>query len=154
MHPDTPDNEAEPVDLSAVVGEMDTELRCLFGPTIRLATGSLPAGGPASVHVRHEDIVDLLRHLALDAHDAMLGGGSVTIRTGRLREVAECAAIVIHEAPGDSATEEDGADAPIRKGRSLGLSASYEMIKRAGGHFHVSCRGRDTVLTICFPLDA
>jgi hypothetical protein len=40
----------------------------------------------------------------------------------------------------------------VRKGRSLGLGASYDMIERAGGHFHVSCRGRETVLTICFPL--
>jgi hypothetical protein len=26
------------------------------------------------------------------------------------------------------------------------------MVEHAGGHFHVSCRGSETVLTICFPL--
>jgi hypothetical protein len=152
MNPDIPDSAAAPVDLSAVVGEMDGELRCLFGRRIEFSTGHLPAGGTATVRARPEDIVDLLRHLALDVHDAMPAGGTVTIRTGRLREVAECAAIVIHEAPGETVTGEDGARAQFRKGRSLGLDATYEIIKRAGGHFHVSCRGRDTVLTICFPL--
>jgi hypothetical protein len=96
--------------------------------------------------------VDLLRHLALDAHDAMLGGGTVAIRTGCLREAAECAAIVLHEAPNDTAIDEADANAGFHKGRSLSFGASYDMIRRAGGHFHVSCRDGDTVLTICFPL--
>ena len=57
--------------------------------------------------------------------------------------------MLIHEVP-DAAVAD--ADARIRKGRSLGLGASFDTIERAGGHFHVSCRGRETVLTICFPL--
>jgi hypothetical protein len=154
MHPDTPDSRAELVDLSDLVGEMSAELSCLLGPSIQLATGSLTAGGSATVRARRDEIVDLLRHLALDAHDAMLGGGTVTIRTGRLREAVECAAIVLHEAPGDAAIGEVEMDARLRKGRSLGFGASYDLIKRAGGHFHISSRGRDTVLTLCFPLAA
>ena len=128
---------------------MAVELRCLLGPTIELATGVLPAGGGARVRTHREEIVDLLRHLALDAHDAMLAGGAVTIRTGRLQGVTDCAAIVIHETP---VAYPEAKNQPIRKGRSCGLAASYDLIERAGGHFHVSCRGRDTVLTICFPL--
>ena len=147
MYPDTSNSAAEPVDLSRVVGEMDTELRCLLGPKIHFTTGSLPANGAALVRADHHELVDLLRHLALDAHDAMPAGGTVTIRTGRLREVAECAAMLIHEVPDAPVSEER-----IRKGRSLGLGASFDTIERAGGHFHVSCRGRETVLTICFPL--
>lgn len=149
MNPDTPDSTAEVVDLARVVGEMDAELRCLLGPTIQFATGSLRADGPALVRAEYREIVDLLRHLALDAHDAMQGGGAVTIRTGRLREAGECAAVVLHEVPNLATT---GASPQIRKGRSLGLGASYTAVERAGGHFHVSCRGRETVLTICFPL--
>ena len=152
MYPDTSEHAAERVDLSAVVGGMEAELRCLLGPKIHLATARLPAGGSAPVRVRQEEIVDLLRHLALDAHDAMPEGGTVTIRTGRLREAAECPAVVIHEAPAARAADPAGAGARLRKGRSLGLGASYDTIERAGGHFHVSCRGRETVLTICFPL--
>ena len=150
MHPETSDGAIERVDLSAVLGEMVVELSCLLGPTIRLATGSLPAGGSPLVQARHDKIVDLLRHLALDAHDAMPAGGTVTIRTGCLREVAECAAIVIYEAPDPA----DGAETGLRKGRSLSLGASYDTVECAGGHFHVSCRGRETVVTICFPLAA
>ena len=153
MHPDSPNSAANEVDLTCVVHGVEAELRCLLGPAIELATGCLPDGGASSVRVRHEEIVDLLRHLALDARDAMPAGGVVTIRTGRFREVAGCAAMVIHEVP---AATEGGRDAAagVRKGRSLGLGASYDMIERAGGHFHVSCRGRETVLTICFPLAA
>ncbi|NBV25608.1 MAG: hypothetical protein EBS05_27330, partial [Proteobacteria bacterium] len=98
------------------------------------------------------EVFFLLRHLALDARDAMRTGGRVTIRTGILREVAECAALVIHEVPDALSSRSDRARGPIRKGRSLGLGASYEMVEHAGGHFHVSCRGHETVLTICFPL--
>ena len=147
MNSDDSDHAAEPVDLASVIGEMEPELRCLLGPTISFTAGRLPADGAALVRADHQVLVDLLRHLALDAHDAMASGGTMTIRTGRLREVAECAAMVIHEVP-----EAPVPDARIRKGRSLGLAASYETIERAGGHFHVSCRDRQTVLTICFPL--
>jgi signal transduction histidine kinase len=152
MFPETSSSTAKPADLSDVVGEMQSELRCLLGPAIQLATDRLPAGGSTPVRAGHEEIVDLLRHLALDAHDAMAAGGTVTIRTGRLREVAECAAMVIHEVPDATAGDRDGVGTRIRKGRGLGLDASYEIIRRAGGHFHVSCRDRETVLTICFPL--
>ncbi len=152
MYPDRHESTTDHVDLSAVIGAMDDELRCLLGPAIELTTGRLPAGDSALVRARFEKIEDLLRHLALDAHDAMPAGGTVTIRTGRLREVAECAAIVIHETPAASTAEPQAVRARIRKGRSLGLGASYDTIERAGGHFHVSCRGRETVLTICFPL--
>ena len=102
MDSDDSDHIAEPVDLASVIGEMETELRCLLGPKISFTSGRLPADG---------------------------------------------AAVVIHEVP-DAAVP----DARIRKGRSLGLAASYDTIKRAGGHFHVPCRDRQTVLTICFPL--
>lgn len=152
MYPDTSDNAAGRLELSDVVCEMDAELRCLLGPTIHFATGALSAGSSAPVRVRHEEIVDLLRHLALDAHDAMPKGGTVTIRTGCLHEAAGCAALVIHESPDLMAADADGTTSRIRKGRSLGLGASYDMVEAAGGHFHVSCRGHDTVLTICFPL--
>jgi hypothetical protein len=152
MKPDRSSSIPEPLDLSGVVSQMEAELRCLLGPTIQLTIGILRAGGAATVRARREELVDLLRHLALDAHDAMSEGGALTIRTGRLREVAECAAIVLHEAPDAPAAAGEATSARVRKGRSLGLSASYETIERAGGHFHVSCRGRETVLTICFPL--
>lgn len=148
MYPDSPRSAPERVDLSEVVGAMEGELGCLLGPAIQLTTGALPAGCAAAVHARREEIVDLLRHLALDARDAMPAGGRLTLRTGQLRDVADCAAIVLHELPDAPA----GASARLRKGRSLGLNASYETVERAGGHFHVSCRGRETVLTICFPL--
>jgi hypothetical protein len=152
MNPDSTNGAEDCVDLRAVIERMDAELRCLLGPRIQLATASLPAGGTAVVRAGQEELEHLLRHLALDTHDAMPIGGNVSIRTGRLGEVADCAAIVIHETPAAPTVAEQNDRMRIRKGRSLGLSASYDMIERAGGHFHVSCRGSETVLTICFPL--
>ncbi len=151
MYPDSLSSAPERVDLSDVVGALEGELRCLLGPTIQLTIGGLLAGPAAAVRARREDLVDLLRHLALDARDAMPVGGTLAIRTGQLREVAECAAIVLHELPDAPASDPESATARLRTGRSLGLKASYETVERAGGHFHVSCRGRETVLTICFP---
>lgn len=152
MNPDASNGAAEPVDLSRVIAAMRAELRCLLGPEIELALGELPSGGTPLVHADPEDLVDLVRHLVLDAHDAMPGRGQVTIRTGRLRAATECAAMVIHEIPDAAPAGGDGQDRPIRKGRRLGLGASFDAIERAGGHFHVSCRGRETVVTICLPL--
>jgi hypothetical protein len=140
------------LDLSDVVGQMETELHCLLGPNIHFTTGSLRAPGSAIVSARQQDLVDLLRHLALDAHDAMPEGGTVTIRTGRLHAETECSAIVLHEVRDAAASGSEAAGGRVRKGRSLGLNASYDIIERAGGDFHVSCRGRETVLTICFPV--
>ena len=154
MYPDTSAEAATRVSLSRLVGGMHAELRYLLGPAIRLETDRLRVRGPASVQARHEEIVDLLRHLALDAHDAMPAGGEVTIRTGRLRDVETWGAIVIHEAPDAPAGDRSVASAGFRKGRSLGLGACYDAIERVGGHFHVSCGGRETVLTICFRLAA
>jgi hypothetical protein len=149
MKPGSSRHAVDRAELSEVLGAMEGELRCLLGPAIELATGSLPAGGSTAVYVSRDEIVDLLRHLALDAHGAMLAGGTIAMRTGRLAGVAECAAMVIHEVPDAPATMRE---AHLRKGRSLGLAASFDAIERVGGHFHVWCRGRETVLTICFPL--
>ncbi len=152
MNPDAPESTADRLDLSDLVGELTPELRCLLGPSIELATGGMPSGGAGVVRARRDQIVDLLRHLALDAHDAMPDGGTVTIRTGCLDATPNCAAIVIHEVPASPEGFPGGRHGRIRKGRSLGLGASYDTVERAGGHFHVSCRGRETVLTICFPV--
>lgn len=154
MNSDSPQSAPETLDLAEVVRQMDVELRCLLGPTVHLTITSIPGTAPALVHARRAELVDLLRHLALDARDAMPIGGTLTIRTGRLQQVAECAALVLHEVPDAATPDNTSVGAPFRKGRSLGLNASYETIERAGGHFHVSCRGRETVLTICFPLAA
>ncbi len=149
---DETDPASKPVDLSTVVRGMAAELRCFLGPHIELTVGALASGRRAPALVARGEIQSLLRHLLLDAHDAMPEGGAVAIHTGRLCEAAECAAIVIHEVPAFPAPVREETGSRIRKGRSLGLGACYDSIERAGGHFHVSCRGRETVLTICFPL--
>lgn len=142
----------EQVDLCDVVGGIGPELCCLLGPAIRVFFGGLPSGNSAQVQMEQAQIVNLLRHLALDAHDAMPAGGTVTIRTGRLGAVPQCAAIVIHEVPAVPAAGRHTDGASFRKGRSLGLGASFDAIERAGGHLLVSCRPGETVLTLCFPL--
>lgn len=151
MNSDTSSSAPRRLGLSELIAQMEPELRCLLGPDIHLTTGRLQADAPAEVRARRDHLVDLLRHLALDARDAMPSGGTLVIRTGRLPDAAECAAIILHEVPAATPQTAEAATRRPRKGRGLGLNASYEIVERAGGHFHVSCRGRETVLTICFP---
>jgi hypothetical protein len=149
------------VDLREVISAMRHELCCLLGPSIRLEIDSLPIPGPASVRARRGEIVDLLRHLALDERDAMPSGGTVTILVGSLDFTREGEApsptkyptLIIQGIRRPSLMNGNGSPEnrePFRKGRSLGLGASYDAIEQRGGHMHVSCGDGETTLTICF----
>lgn len=139
-------------DLAGVLEAQRAELRALLGASIRLETGTLPGPRATVAHARRCEIVDLLRHLALDARDAMPAGGTLTILAGSLRiggaDPATCAALVIREVRDDPPP---GAARRIRKGRSLGPGAACGVIESAGGRLLVTCRGRETVMAIFLP---
>jgi hypothetical protein len=63
-----------------IVSGMKRELRCLLRENIRLHLSDTPDAGCAKALRR--DIEDLIRHLVLDARDAMPAGGAVCILTG------------------------------------------------------------------------
>ena len=140
------------VELRLVLEAQLAELRALLGSAIHLEIGTLPAAHSEVARNRRDEIVDLLRHLALDARDAMPAGGALEILVGGLQiggaESARCAALVIREVRAGPAPRGAGR---IHNGRGLGIGAACKVIENAGGHLLVSCRGREMVTTICFP---
>jgi signal transduction histidine kinase len=155
----------ELLDFPEIVREMKGELRCLLRDNIRLRiVARHAAGGRAKIY--RGEIKDLIRHLVLDARDAMPAGGALSILTGRVALDAEYIRTHPEVRPGNyamltirdtghrsSAATLDplGRDAPIRKGRSLGLTACYNIIDQFGGHVCVARHASETVIKIYVP---
>ena len=153
------------LDFPEIVRGMKRELRCLLRGNIRLRiVARHVAGGRAKIY--RGEIKDLIRHLVLDARDAMPKGGALCILTGNVALNAEYARTHPEVPPGKYAmlTIRDtgdrsntasldplGRDAPIRKGRSLGLAACYNIIDQFGGHVCVSRHASETVIKIYVP---
>ena len=150
------------LELRDIVSGMKRELRCLLRENIRLHVSDTSEAGCRAKALRCE-IEDLIRHLVLDARDAMPAGGALSILTGTVALDAEYARTHPEVPPGDYAmlTIRDTGDgsnaaslkglrqkADIRKGRSLGLAACYDVIDRLGGHLCVSRQARETVIKI------
>jgi hypothetical protein len=153
------------LELGEIVSGMKRELRCLLRENIRLHVSDISAVGCRAKALRSK-IEDLIRHLVLDARDAMPAGGALSIFTGTVSLDAEYARTHPEVPPGDYAvlTIQDTADgsnaanlkaqkrkAGIRKGRSLGLAACYDVIDRPSGHLCVSRESHDTVIKIYLP---
>jgi two-component system, cell cycle sensor histidine kinase and response regulator CckA len=64
-------------DLSALVGEMDSELRTRLGPAVNLTLDR--AAGVRAIRADRPRLSQVLRHLVDNARDAMPDGGTVTI---------------------------------------------------------------------------
>jgi signal transduction histidine kinase len=153
------------LELRDIVNRMKRELRCLLRENIRLHVSDTPEAGCRAKGFR-SDIEDLIRHLALDARDAMPAGGAVCILTGTVALDAEYARTHPEVPPGDYAmlTIRDTGDgsnaanlkalkpkAGIRKSRALGLAACYDLIDQLSGHLTVSRQAHETVIKIYLP---
>jgi signal transduction histidine kinase len=153
------------LDLRDIVRGMKQELRCLLRKNIHLRVSATPNAGCRAKALRR-DIEDLIRHLVLDARDATPADGTVCIVTGRVALDAEYARTHPEVPPGDYAMltirdTGDGSNAAsmealghkvaIRKGRSLGLAACYDVIDQLGGHLCVSRHAHETVIKIYLP---
>ena len=153
------------LELRDIVSGMKRELRCLLRENIRLHVSDTSEAG-CRAKALHCDIEDLIRHLVLDARDAMPAGGAVCILTGTVALDAEYARTHPEVPPGDYAmlTIQDTGDgsnaanlkalkpkAGIRKGRALGLAACYDVIDQLSGHLCVSRHAHETVIKIYLP---
>jgi signal transduction histidine kinase len=154
------------LELGDIVSGMKRELRCLLRENIRLHVSDISEAGCRAKAFRC-DIEDLIRHLVLDARDAMPAGGALSILTGTVALDAEYARTHPEVPPGDYAmlTIQDTGDgtnaanlkalklkAGIRKGRSLGLAACYDVIDQLSGHLCVSHHAQETVIKIYLPV--
>jgi len=150
-------------DLNKLVIGMREELRCLLREDITFDI-SEPSTERCLVNADRRQMRDLVFHLVLDALDAMPHGGSLSIVIERrridkshmsthLEPTGDYVMVAVRDMP----TEEQNAEIPERgdfrivKGRGLSLAASYDAIKRCGGHISVSRRASETVVRIYLP---
>ena len=142
------------LDLNAVVGNMDRMLQRLLGEDVELATSLDPAAG--TVNADPGQLEQVLLNLAVNARDAMPGGGRLSVGTGRVTLLEEhverrhrlppgdyaCLAVTDTGEGMDEATqahlfEPFFTTKEVGKGTGLGLATVYGIVKQSGGYIWV-----------------
>jgi hypothetical protein len=157
------------LDLNLVVTDMDTMLRRLIGEDIELKT--LLREPLASVQADPGQIEQVLMNLAVNARDAMPGGGSLLIETTHVDLDESYLALHPGAHPGPHvmlAVSDTGqgmdretisrifepffTTKAVGKGTGLGLSTVYGIVEQSGGHVDVrSAVGRGTTFEVYLP---
>jgi PAS domain S-box-containing protein len=161
----------EVVGLNTVVSGMERMLRPLLGEDIELRTNLAPELG--GVEADYGQLEQVVMNLALNARDAMLGGGCFTIETRNV-EVATggARAPVGAEVPpgsyvllavrdtGQGMTEDVKAHLfepffttkPATQNTGLGLTTVYGIVIQSGGYIWVESEpGEGSAFYLCFP---
>ena len=161
----------EILDLNTVIRSASSMLARLLGEEVQIETALDPNLRP--VRAEEGQIEQVLMNLALNARDAMPGGGKLWIRTRNVRipdgiEGAAPAAVMPAGEYVQMVVEDSGAGIPQEilphifepffttkeagKGTGLGLSVVYGIVKQSGGHIRAeSPAGRGAVFTIWLP---
>lgn len=159
----------ELVDLGDVVSNVLPLLGSLLGEAVRLEVQRKP--DLAKVRVDASQIEQVIVNLALNARDAMPGGGTLTIETANLPRGQKAADAVTDGGPDrcvqlvvrdtghgmDAATrkrifEPFFTTKEVGKGTGLGLSTVYGIVSQSGGTTDVESQlGKGTTFRICFP---
>jgi PAS domain S-box-containing protein len=160
----------EPVDLNAVVREMENILSRAVGPAVEIET--VLSDQPAAVLADKGQLIQALLNLAFNARDAMPDGGRLRIETAlaRLRpgnhadNGAEappgdyiCLSVKDTGSGIDPATlrrvfEPFFTTKPVGQGTGLGLSTVYGIVRQSGGYISAeSTPGSGATFTIHLP---
>ena len=159
----------QPLDADRLIAGMSELLKGTLGETIRLETVTAP--GLWRVEVDPNQLESALLNLAVNARDAMSGGGKLTIETANARLDEAYAASHAEVAPGsyvviavsDTGTgmsretlarvfEPFFTTKEVGKGTGLGLSMVYGFVKQSGGHVKIySEENEGTTVKIYLP---
>jgi two-component system cell cycle sensor histidine kinase/response regulator CckA len=156
------------LDLAAVIVNMEPMLKRVVGEPVEILTSI--EGGAKTVRADPGQIEEVILNLALNARDAMPGGGTIAIEV-KNAEISESNRGGSLLAPGryvmiSFADTGDGMSPevmshvfepffttkPAGKGTGLGLSTSYGIVRQNGGDIQVISRpGAGTTFTIHLP---
>lgn len=157
------------VDANKLVAGMSDLLRHSIGADIRLET--VLAGGLWRTHVDPNQLENIVLNLAVNARDAMPGGGRLTIETQNAHLDERYSASNLAVKAGHYvliAVSDTGSGMPpdviekafdpffttkaVGKGTGLGLSQVYGFVKQSGGHVKIySEPGEGTTIKIYLP---
>jgi signal transduction histidine kinase/ActR/RegA family two-component response regulator len=161
--------EPRAIDVGALAAGMQEMLRRTLGEQVQVAVRRAPDGWLAEVDPGQLEVA--LLNLAINARDAMPGGGRLTIETGNAWLDEATAARQADVRPGPYVTlsvSDTGCGMPeevaarafepffttkdVGKGSGLGLSMVYGFIRQSGGHARIySEPGRGTVVRLYLP---
>ena len=152
------------LDLNSVIADMAQMLRRLIGENITVVTAL--AQSAAWVNVDRGQLEQVILNLAVNARDAMPGGGQLTLTTesvdsdgaDALPSGRFVALVVSDTGVGmDAATRERIFEPffttkPVGAGTGLGLATVYGVVEQHGGHIAVdSAPGRGTTFRVYLP---
>jgi nitrogen-specific signal transduction histidine kinase len=158
-----------PTDINLLVVETTQLLRPTLGEQIEIET--LLEGDTWPAQIDPSQLAAALINLALNARDAMPGGGRITMQTGNVYLDRTYVQMNVGARPGPYvmvAVRDNGSGIPVAirdkvfepffttketgKGTGLGLSMVYGFVKQSGGHIKiVSQEGNGTSINLYLP---
>jgi two-component system cell cycle sensor histidine kinase/response regulator CckA len=146
-------------DVNEVIRELTPMLRRAIGE--RVALDIRPAGRPAAILADRSSIEQVLLNLAINARDAMAGGGTLTVAVAIVSDAARRqveltisdTGVGMNDATRERVFEPFFTTKEAGKGTGLGLSTAHGIVTQSGGTITVrSAPGVGSTFTITLPL--